>query len=410
MDDQMKWEIKNCFCWHDYPAECRRAIGKVESYLNQIDFNDDDDLEQIIDIALIALRQGEGDVGFVEYLISVGFDINSRLLGKDCLILRAAENRLEPVIFEKLAALGADLYSERSNGDNVLSLTADEREDLAVWFVENCELGRLDKADKFGITPLMYAAMADYVRLTRTLLARGSDVNAAGTGPLNGFGYWLSMDGVTPLALALRHGNVEVARLLLEAGADETLCDTRGNPPIFSLLRYPYNFFKQLRFNDPIFGKKCEMLSLLKELELTDEEGYTVLMRSLCSSKDSFDLADAYDNQPISLALIERGANLEAVGNDGRRPLHLAVLASGDVEKALVKAGADLNAQDNDGNTPLLTACRRCDEKTVRYLVKAGADASIRNNKGEDALEIAAERGYSDAVELMLERPGGFGA
>lgn len=405
MDSEIKREIESCFDYRRDPANCYSSLAKIDKHLDEIDFSDDDDLEDIIDIILLALRIDGNNVELVEYLISRGFDINAKLLGKDCLILRAVDCRLAPDIIEKLAALGADLYSEMANGDNALLLAADKEEELAVWLAENGDLSLMDKADKFGITPLMYAAMKNYIQLAGALIAHGSDVNAVGARPFAGNDYWMPMDGVTPLALAMRHGNVEIAKMLLEAGADETLRDTRGNPPIFSLLRYPFNFFRDgPRFSSPIFGQKCEILSFLKELELTDAQGYTVLMRSLCDSGDSFDAASAYSNLPITLALIERGADIEAVGNDGKRPLHLAMLASGDVEKILVKAGADLNAQDNEGNTPLLTACRQCGEKLVRYLVKAGADITIRNNKGETAIDIAAEQGFSDALELMMEQ------
>ena len=95
-------------------------------------------------------------------------------------------------------------------------------------------------------------------------------------------------------------------------------------------------------------------------------------------------------------------SDIEAAGNDGRRPLHLAVLTVGDVEKKLVKAGAELNAQDSDGNTPLLLACAHADEKTVRYLLKSGADASIQNNAGKTAMDLCAARGFNSAIELMM--------
>ena len=143
---------------------------------------------------------------------------------------------------------------------------------------------------------------------------------------------------------------------------------------------------------------------MLKNAELTDAQGYTALMRSMCDSSDHFDKASAYDNLPIALALMERGVNIEATGNDGRRALHWAVLAFGDVEKKLIKAGAELNVQDREGNTPLLIACRYGNEKVVRYLIKSGADITLKNNKGETAMDIAVERGFSDAVELMMEQ------
>lgn len=416
MDTAIKNRIDNCFSWNNDPA-CSfgaPALMEQEGYWDEIDLNDDDDLEALIELALRSMRMGdEPQAGFVEYLISKGFDINTKLTKKDCLLLRGVDNWLGVPVIQQLVDLGADIYSETADGDNALLLSAKKKYEardeekqgaLAVYLAEHFDLSKLDKTDKFGITPLMYAAMENHIRLAQALIAHGSDVNAAGAPPTGGNSYWLNMDGVTPLALACRCGHVEIANLLLEAGADEELRDAQGRPPIFSLLRYPFRFFQNAQFNNPIFQRKCEILSLLKNTELTDAQGYTVLMRSLCDSPDFFDKARAYDNLPITLALIGRGANLEATGNDGKRPLHLAVLALGEVEKKLVKAGAGLNVQDGEGNTPLLIACRQGDEKTVRYLIKAGADTAVKNSKGETAMDIAAERGFSDALELMMER------
>lgn len=428
MDHTLKQQLETCFFRGGDPADCYGAIPIMEEHLNEIDFYDDDDLEAIVDIALRSLRTENADTKFIEYLISKGFDINTKLLKKDCLILKAVDNWVSPALIEKLVSLGADIYSETSDGDNVLLLAAkkeykdsdyapeNEEESLsgdgssagteretAVYLATHYDLSLLDKTDRFGISPLMYAAMLNHMRLTHAMIENGADVNVQGTSPVGGNSYWLKMDGVTPLALACRHGNVEITKMLLEAGADETLCDAKGNPPIFSLIRYPFRFFQQRQFNHPIFDRKCKILSMLKEYELTDSAGYTVLLRSLTDSRDTFDKADAYDNLPITLKLIECGANIEAAGNDGRRALHLAVLAIGDADKALIKAGAELNIQDNDGNTPLLLACRHSGEKTVRYLIRSGADASIQNNKGETAMDIAAERGFSDAIEMMMD-------
>ncbi len=428
MDHALKQQLEMCFFRGGDPAECYGAIPIMEEHLNEIDFYDDDDLEAVVELALRSLRTEKTDTKFVEYLISKGFDINTKLLKKDCLILKAVTDWVSPAVIGKLVELGADIYSETSDGDNALLLAAkkeykdsdylpknvwreqspndsgtEEELETAVYLAKHYDLSLLDKTDRFGISPLMYAAMHNHIRLTRALIDSGSDVNIQGTSPVGGNSYWLKMDGVTPLALACRHGNVEIAKMLLEAGADETLCDAKGNPPIFSLIRYPFRFFQQRQFNHPIFDRKCEILSMLKEYELTDSAGYTVLLRSLTDSRDSFDKADAYDNLSITLKLIECGANIEATGNDGKRPLHLAVLAIGDSDKALIKAGAELNVQDSDGNTPLLLACKNSNEKVVRYLLRSGADAAIQNNKGETAMDLAAGRGFSDAIEMMMD-------
>lgn len=416
MDSEIKRRIDNCFSWNNDPTNAygAPALMEQEGYWDEIDLNDDDDVEALMELAMRSMRMSsEPNTEFVEYLISKGFDINSKVVGKSCLLLQGADNWLDVAVIQKLVDLGADVYAESSDGYNALLLSArkeyradeeEERGALPIYLVENFDLAQFDKTDKFGITPLMYAAMNNHIKLAQALIKHGSDVNAVGAPPVGKNSYWINMDGVTPLALACRCGNVEIANMLLEAGADETLRDSRGNPPIFSLLRYPHNFFQYSRYNDPIYKRKSEILSMLKNAELTDAQGYTALMRSMCDSSDHFDKASAYDNLPIALALMERGVNIEATGNDGRRALHWAVLAFGDVEKKLIKAGAELNVQDREGNTPLLIACRYGNEKVVRYLIKSGADITLKNNKGETAMDIAVERGFSDAVELMMEQ------
>lgn len=419
MYNQIFNQIEWCFDWHSDPANCFGAPAKMEEldFWDEIDLDDDDDLAAMIRLALRALRfsmdrEAEPNADFIKYLMEHGFDINAQVPGGDSLLLGAVNQNLSPLILRKLIELGADPYMTDPDGDNMLVRAAQQKYDrreepergaLGLYIAEHLDLSRLDGPDRFGITPLMYAALFDHVLLAKALIEHGSDVNAAGTQPVGSNSYWIKLDGVTPLALACRSGSVEIARMLLEAGADETARSVKGEPPCFSLLRYPHGFHQRGRYNDPIYGRKCEILAMLREPALTDEQGYSLLMRALEDSRDPFDKASAYsDNLPIALALIERGVDLEQAGNDGRRALHLAVRCVGDAWKKLVKAGAELNAQDARGDTPLLIACRWCDEKTVRYLLKAGADPALQNNEGKTAMDLCAARGFNSAIELMM--------
>lgn len=399
MDYQLENEIKNCF-WRGSAAD---ANSVVEAHLSEIDFDDDDDMEKMIGIAVSGLRE-DGGVGFLEYLISKGFDINFKLLKKECLVLKCAENWVKPEVFKELERLGADIYSESSDGDNVLLRSVEKNEELARFFVENYDLAQLDHANKYGLTPLMYAAMNNNADLAKLLVEKGSDAGAASPGPVGGNSYWIKTNGLTPLALALRCGSTEIAKMLIEAGADGTACDDDGCPAVFSLVYYPFRFFDERSYNSPIYNKKCAIIPLLKDLEVRDKRGYTVLMESLCTTNFSAvgNRTEAYSNVPITLALIENGANVNAAANDGTTPLHLAVRGPEESVKALVKAGADLNARDNMGNTPLLTACKWCGEKLVRYLLRSGADFNIKNNAGDSAMDQCAARGFQDALELMI--------
>src|SRR5262249_52838696 len=65
--------------------------------------------------------------------------------------------------------------------------------------------------------------------------------------------------------------------------------------------------------------------------------------------------------------LIERGAQLNAAGQDGGTALHgAAFLGHEKAVEALIRGGADVNAANKRGNTPLDVAV--LDEGTTRYL------------------------------------------
>lgn len=415
MNAEIKNKLEECFSPGGNPADCYGALPYIKENLKWIDFNDDSDMRDMTDIILRALKLDENNIKFVEFLISNGYDINYKLAGNDCLLLKYVDDALENYIFplegiKQLIRLGADVCSETLDGDNLLSLLAGRDEIAAVYVIGFCDLIPLDKTDKYGATPLMYAAMRGYNRLAQMLIERGFDVNAAGSAPVTDKKMQLETDGVSPLALAIRFGNVEMVRMLLAAGADEAVYDAEGNPPVFSLVSYPVDFFRDfygssVKDDHPVFANKVKIVSLLEQLDLTNAEGYTVLMQSLFPMKFWYtgfgDGISPEKNRSIALELIKKGADVNAAGNDGKRPLHQAVADMEEVAKALVEAGADINAQDNDGNTPLMYACMKAKEETVLWLLKAGADYKIQNNEGRTAADIAVKRGYSRALELM---------
>lgn len=398
MDHDLKNKIQSSF-WNGSAEDACRI---VEENLSDIDFDDEDDVEKLIDICESALDDPK-NVKFLEFLISKGFDVNFKLLRKECLVLKCAERYIPPEVFKELERLGCDMYSETSEGDNILLRSMGRSEELAKFFIENYDLSQLDHADKYGLTPLMRAAIDNKTEIVKALLAKGSDANAQSSGAVGNNSYWIKTNGLTPLALAIRGGNTEIAEMLINAGADVKLCDDDGVPEVFSLVYYPFRFFDGNNYNSPIYAKKCAVIPLLKDaLDAPDKNGYTVLMESLRSTRSGANRTEAYSNVPITKALIENGANVNAAANDGTTALHLAVSGPEDSVKALIKANADPNARDRNGNTPLILAAKWENEKKVRMLLRAGADCNIKNNAGESAADLCAARGFQDALELMV--------
>ena len=73
--------------------------------------------------------------------------------------------------------------------------------------------------EKWGWTPLHWAARAGKIEIVRMLIDAGANVNVQTNG------------GSTPLHEAVRYGSVEIVRMLIDAGADVNLQDEDGKLP-----------------------------------------------------------------------------------------------------------------------------------------------------------------------------------
>jgi uncharacterized protein len=76
-------------------------------------------------------------------------------------------------------------------------------------------------ADRRGFTPLHVAVTRDDIRIAGSLLDHGAQINARTQG-----------DGRTPLMIAAAAGFEEMVELLLSRGADPSIVDSAGKPPL----------------------------------------------------------------------------------------------------------------------------------------------------------------------------------
>jgi len=187
-------------------------------------------------------------------------------------------------------------------------------------------------------TPLHYAGFCGLYEVVKVLtIEYPQDVNSRSF-----------IGDETPLHLTSRVGHIDVARLLIEHGADVAAQSEHGTTP----------------------------------LHLASFGGHVGLSR----------------------LLIEYGADAAAQSNDGTTPLHRASFGGhADMARLLIEHGADAAAQSNDGTTPLYAASFWGHIDVARLLLEHGANAEAQRDDGTTPLHWASFRGHVDVARLLIE-------
>ena len=116
-------------------------------------------------------------------------------------------------------------------------------------------------------------------------------------------------------------------------------------------------------------------------------------------------LAAAFGTPEAVLLLIEHGAHVHQFSHNPLRnqPLHacLALDGSAATVKALIDAGADVNAVGAGDYTPLHLAAANNRVDVIGLLLQAGAKRDARCAQGKTAEDYARERGHEEVVRLL---------
>lgn len=171
-----------------------------------------------------------GDLDKVRSLIDSGVDPNlADENGAGTLLT------FHPSMISLLIENGADPNSQTNeNGASVLAglcyVGKIECVKLLLQYGANPNLGRRDSLE----TPLHHVlANAGSLELVSLLVKHGADVNAQTEPGVKSFNYYgdTPTRGETPLHRAAAYASKEVIQLLLDSGADRSLCDANRNTP-----------------------------------------------------------------------------------------------------------------------------------------------------------------------------------
>lgn len=200
----------------------------------------------------------------------------------------------------------------------------------------------------------------------------------------------LKKKGGEALFLSAKHGDKNIAELLLQHGADLNIpADNRTLP----LHCAAHNGYKDIA-------------------KLFLEKGARVNERDF---NNSTALIHACNHSAVEMValLLQHGADPNIVRKSGISPLHLAAYNGyEDIAELLLKNGAKANERNVNNNTPLAFSffcfCENKNlygpsAKIIQLLLEHKADPNIPASNGSCPLHYAAQAGHEDMVELLLK-------
>jgi ankyrin repeat protein len=221
-----------------------------------------------------------------------------------------------------------------------------------------------------GDSLLHQAAWQGQTEIAKLLIEKGANVNAQ------------NEEGNTPLHFAAWEGQTETVKLLIEKGANVNAQNEEGNSPLHLAA---------------MFGK-TETVKLLLEkganVNAQDEKGNTPLHFAAWQGK----------TETVKL-LLEKGANVNAQNEKGNTPLHEATMfGKTEIAKLLIEKGANVNAQNKNHETPLHKAIKKIQTEIAKLLLEKGANVNAQNEKGNTPLHFTVWPGRTEIAKLLIEK------
>lgn len=109
-------------------------------------------------------------------------------------------------------------------------------------------------------------------------------------------------------------------------------------------------------------------------------------------------------NTPVVLRRLHReGEDVDKSNSEGIAPIHMAATLDAHLVNVLLDLGANINIVDDNGNTPLHYATGNCNILTMKALLLRGADKKIKNKLGQLAIDYVYDDRCSGQKEQLLK-------
>jgi ankyrin repeat protein len=235
---------------------------------------------------------------------------------------------------------------------------------------------RVDEQKSSSFPVLTLAVKNGNVEIMKELLQSGADVNLRSSSYLVG-----------PLHVAAMKDDKEALQELLKKGADVDLKDGVDKAPIhYASKKGHIEALQELikcGADVNLKGRRCKA-----PIHYASKGGHTEALRELIKYGADVNLKDWDDKAPIHYA--SAGGHTEAL-------------------QEIIKCGADVNLKDLNSKAPIHYAIEGGYDETARELIKSGADVNIKDGWGKAPICYATEGGHTQAV-LDLIKGGAYGS
>ncbi len=327
-----------------------------------------------------------GQLTLLQALLARGCDPNTRDREGRTPLFAALEHGADALpLVRALIAYGANPEAADSNGETPLGLAL-EHPTVERWldWQDWSRPGRPLRAED-----LPAAAAAGALTTVQRLLELGFAVDTRDD------------QGATALLRACGAGHRELAACLLDADADASLAASSGVTPLAAA----------------VAARRETLVALLLAHKVAVDE-------RLPNETTALMVAAAMGHPEIVEALLDGGADVNAVDAGGRSALHAAAqfgfehndsLRARRLFDGLLKHGADINRADSEGKTPLLLLLGAqlrpgsdCDATHIGALVPllldAGAKVEHADQRGVTALHACAMHALLPPARVLLSR------
>lgn len=345
------------------------------------------------------LASENGSMAVARALLAADANPNATLPAQGETILMASALTGSTEIVQMLLGRGADVNARTTkSGQTALMWAISERHtETARHLIEH---GADVHARSTGhYTPMLFAAQQGSVEIATMLLSAGASVNQVGIGP-------------APLVVAIDRGRVPLARFLVAQGADPNITMRNGNRPLSAAIAIGG---RQLGYDpNAVVREPSEKNDLIRELLAAgaDPNGRRGIPQAGSRVYSPDGQASGFDRGPTDPDNFG-----VARGWTGATPFWVAAHKTDiPLMQLLIEAGADPTLATEDGTTPLMVAAGLSHAgdryerfwsfasalAAVAFLVEQGADINATNEAGFTALHGSAFVGADDVTEYLV--------